>query len=138
MTVHAFVDTNVLLYAISTAPEERLKKTKARQILAQRDWGLSIQVLQEFYVNATRPPIPAMSHGDAVGVIDELMRRPTVVIDAGLLRAALAIRVEYQLSYWDAAIVAAAHRLGATHLYSEDLNPGQDYGGVRVINPFGL
>lgn len=136
MRADAFVDTNILLYAISTAPEESARKQRAREILAQPDWGLSIQVLQEFYVNATRPPQPAMRHEDAEAAIRQLLLRPTVDTHAALLLDALRLKARYQLSYWDAAIVAAAMQIGATTLYSEDLQDGQEFDGVKVVNPF--
>lgn len=132
----AMLDTNILLYAITTEAGEADKKGIARALLAGTDWGLSIQVLQEFYVNATRPPKPAMSHADVSALIDELLTRPTVVNDDKLLRDALRIKERYGIAFWDAGIVAAARALGAATLYSEDLSHGQDYDGVRVVNPF--
>lgn len=136
MRADAFVDTNILLYAISTAPEEAAKKQRAREILAQPDWGLSIQVLQEFYVNATRPPQPAMRHEDAEAAIRQLLLRSVADNNAALLLDALRLKARYQLSYWDAAIVAAAMQLDASTLYSEDLQNGQGFEGVKVVNPF--
>lgn len=136
MRADAFVDTSILLYAISTAPEEAAKKQRAREILAQPDWGLSIQVLQEFYVNATRPPQPAMRHEDAEAAIRQLLLHPTVDTHAALLLDALRLKARYQLSYWDAAIVGAARQLGASTLYSEDLQDGQEFEGVKIVNPF--
>jgi len=136
MRADAFVDTDILLYAISTAPEEAARKQRAREILAQPGWGLSIQVLQEFYVNATRPPQPAMRHEDAEAAIRQLLLRPVADNNAALLLDALRLKARYQLSYWDAAIVAAAVQLGASVLYSEDLQDGQEIEGVPVVNPF--
>jgi len=137
MRATVFLDTNILLYAISTAREEISKKRIARELLAREDWGLSVQVLQEFYVNATRAtPRPAMSHADAVAAIRAFLRRPLAASDALLLLAALELKDRYRLSYWDAAIVAAANALEAATLYSEDLNDNQVYGSVTVRNPF--
>lgn len=136
MRADAFVDTNILLYAISTDPEEAAKKQRAREILALPDWGLSIQVLQEFYVNATRPPQPAMRHEDAEAAIRQLLLRSVADNNAALLLDALRLKARYQLSYWDAAIVAAAMQLDASTLYSEDLQNGQEFEGVKVVNPF--
>lgn len=130
------LDTNILLYAISTDPGEADKKHTARALLAGNDWGLSVQVLQEFYVNATRASRPAMNHADAEAAVRQFLLRPVVDNDAALLLEALHIKARFQLSYWDAAIIAAGHRLGAKLLYSEDLSDGQDYGGLRVVNPF--
>jgi predicted nucleic acid-binding protein len=136
MAADAFVDTNVLLYSVSADPAEAGKRATARKLLAGTGWGLSVQVLQEFYVNVVRPPVCAMSHADAVTAIRELLRRPTVPTDAALVLEALRLSERYQISYWDAAIVAAARTLGAGTLYSEDLSHDQDYDGVRVVNPF--
>lgn len=136
MRADAFVDTNILLYAISTAPEEAARKQRAREILAKTGWGLSIQVLQEFYVNATRAPNPAMRHEDAEATIRQLLLRPVADSHAALLLEALRLKARYQLSYWDAAIVATAQQLGASTLYSEDLQHGQTFDAVKVVNPF--
>ncbi len=136
MTADAFVDTNVLLYSVSTNESEAGKRAQARQVLSGTGWGLSVQVMQEFYVNVVRPPRCAMAHADAVTAIRQLLRRPTVPTDAALLVEALRLKDRFQISYWDAAIIAAARALGAGVLYSEDLNQGQDYDGVRVVNPF--
>ena len=136
MNASVFLDTNILLYAISTAAEEREKKELARKLVARDDYGLSVQVLQEFYVNATRPPHPALTHQAATEVIHELARAPVVAVDLSVMANALDLKARYRLSYWDAAVIAAAQALGATTLYSEDLSHGQDYDGVRVENPF--
>lgn len=136
MPAKAFIDTNILLYAASTSVDEAVKRAKARQVLAQPEWGLSVQVLQELYVNLIRPPRCAMFHADAVDLIRQLVRRPVVSTDPGLVLEALRLKQRFQLSYWDAAIIAGARALGASILYSEDLNHGQDYEGVTVENPF--
>lgn len=136
MPADAFIDTNVLLYAASTDPMEADKREQARAILAGADWGLSVQVLQELYVNLIRPSGCAMSHDDAVELVRVLLRRPVVATDQRLVLDALGLKQRFQVAYWDAAIIAAARSLGASVLYSEDLNHGQDYNGVRVENPF--
>jgi predicted nucleic acid-binding protein len=143
MVVARFLDTNILLYAISTDPAEHGKRQVARDILATSDWGLSVQVLQEFYVNATRQrmvggkPFAAPMRAPAAQVaVQEFMRYPLVPTDAALLQEAMRVAERWNTSYWDGAIIAAAHRLSAAELWSEDLNAGQDYGGVVVVNPF--
>jgi predicted nucleic acid-binding protein len=138
MHAESFIDTNVLLYAVSTVEDEAEKRAIARKLLATPEWGISVQVLQEFYVNVVRPPRPAMTHADAADAIREMLRRPTVATDAGLVLEGLRLKARYQLSYWDAAIVAAARALGAAVLYTEDLRDGQVYDGVKVTNPFGV
>jgi predicted nucleic acid-binding protein len=136
MRADAFVDTNVLLYAISTAPGEAARRERARGLLAGDGWGLSVQVLQEFYVNATRGPDAPMDHGLAQAAIRQLLLRPVIVTDPDVLLDALWLKARFGLAYWDAAIVAGARRLGARVLFSEDLSDGQDYDGVTVVNPF--
>jgi predicted nucleic acid-binding protein len=132
-----FVDTNVLLYAISTAPAEATKAAKAQALLTCRDIALSVQVLQEFYVQATRPSRPnPLTHDEALARIRTWRRFPTVDISLSVLDDALSIKARYQLSYWDSAIIAAARAGNCMEVLSEDMNDGQDYGGVVVMNPF--
>ena len=132
-----FVDTNVLLYAISTVADEVAKAETAREILDADDLALSVQVLQEFYVQATRPTRPdALSHEQASALIESFARFSVRVVDLGVMRAALETKNRYQVSYWDAAILEAARAMGCELVLSEDLSDGQDFGGVRVVNPF--
>jgi predicted nucleic acid-binding protein len=132
-----FVDTNILLYAISRDPAEQDKAKRANDILTERDLALSVQVLQEFYVQATRASrADAISHQQAVLLIESFRRFPVQDITSGIMMAALDTRQRFQLSYWDAAIIEASRAMGCTQVLSEDLSDGQDYGGVRVANPF--
>ena len=136
MTAQYFIDTNVLLYAGSGANEDQPKKVIARQMLAQTDIGFSAQVMQEFYSEAMRKERLGITHDEAVMILETLNPFPVLPIDRELVLQAIEIKTRYQLSYWDAAIIAAAQRLGCDTLYSEDLNHGQDYDGVTVVNPF--
>ncbi len=132
-----FADTNILLYAISRDPAELDKAKRANDILAERDLALSVQVLQEFYVQATRASrLDAIGHQQAVLLIQSFRRFPVQDITNGIMMAALDTRERFQLSYWDAAIIEASRALGCTQVLSEDLNDGQEYDGVRVVNPF--
>ncbi|HEU5388537.1 MAG TPA: PIN domain-containing protein [Streptosporangiaceae bacterium] len=132
-----FADTNVLLYAISRDPAEQDKAKRANDILAGRDLALSVQVLQELYVQATRASRPdALSHRQAVLLIESFRRFPVQDLTTGIMMAALDARQRFQLPYWDAAIIEAARAMGCTDVLSEDLSDSQDYGGVRVVNPF--
>jgi len=132
-----FVDTNVLLYAISSAPAEERKAARANALLAERDLALSVQVLQEFYVQATRASRPdAISHENAVELIEAFQRFPVAPIGVDVMRAALATRERFRISYWDAAILEAARSLSCDVVLSEDLSDAVDYAGVRVENPF--
>ena len=132
-----FVDTNVLLYAISHDPEEQDKAARANDILATRDVALSVQVLQEFYVQATRPSRPdPLTYEQATGLIESFLRFPVLDVTTDLLLAAAATCQRFGVSYWDAAILEAARSLGCDLVLSEDLGDGRNYAGVRVENPF--
>lgn len=132
-----FVDTNILLYAISADPGERRKAARANEILDAGDVGLSVQVLQEFYVQATRASrADAITHDQAAGLIESWCRFPVQVITPDVMRAALATRERFGISYWDAAILEAGRALGCAVVLSEDLDGATDYDGIRVENPF--
>jgi predicted nucleic acid-binding protein len=132
-----FVDTNILLYAISTAPDEQAKAARAREILHDDDLATSVQVLQEFYVQSTRTTRSnPISHGQAVALVEAFARFPIQEITLGVMQAALAAKEKFHISYWDAAIVEAARALGCRQILTEDLNSGQDFGGIQAVNPF--
>jgi predicted nucleic acid-binding protein len=136
-TTVRFVDTNVLLYVVSSDPGEQGKAARANQLLAARDVALSVQVLQEFYVQATRASRPdPLTHEQAARLVESFLRFPVQDITTGLMLAAAATCQRFAISYWDAAIVEAARSLGCDVVLSEDLSDGQDYAGVRVENPF--
>ena len=136
MPVEAFIDTNVLVYSVSSHPSERDKCDKARTLLGTVDFGISTQVLGEFYVTATQKIAIPISESHALQIIARLTRLPVVAIDPELVLEAIALKREHRVSYWDGAIIAAAHRLGAGIIYSEDLAHERPYGSARVINPF--
>lgn len=132
-----FADTNVLLYAVSRDPRERHKAERARGILAERDLALSVQVLQEFYVQATREGrSDPLTHEQAAKLVESFLRFPLADVTRQVVLAAIAARHRFRISYWDAAILEAARSIGCDTVLSEDLNDGQDYGGVRVQSPF--
>ncbi len=133
-----FVDTNVLLYAISRDPDERAKAALANELLSARDLGLSVQVLQEFYVQATRDTrADRLTHEQGAALVDSFRRFAVQETTVGVMLAAIATRQRFGISYWDAAILEAARALDCEVVLSEDLNDGQDYAGMRVENPFG-
>lgn len=132
-----FVDTNVLLYTVSRAPEEQDKAAIAREILQQRDLALSVQVLQEFYVQATRKSrADPLRHDQAVRLIESFCRFPVQELTLPIVRSAFVTRDRWGISYWDAAILEAARFRGCEIVLSEDLSDQEDYDGVRVENPF--
>jgi len=132
-----FVDTNVLLYSISRDPGEAPKRDIAVGLLDDEDIALSVQVLQEFYVQATRATRPdALAHEIAVGLLRTWLRFKVQEITLPVMMSALEIKANYGLSYWDAAIVAAARALGCRELLSEDMSHGREFEGVIIKNPF--
>jgi len=132
-----FLDTNILLYSVSSAANERAKRETAERLLLEPDNALSVQVLQEFYAQATRPTRAArLTHEIAVRLIGTWLRFPVQSITVAVMSDALDIKAAAGLSYWDAAIVAAAKALGCRELFSEDMAHGRDIGGVRIVNPF--
>lgn len=136
MNVDCFLDTNVLVYAAMARFSAPGKYERARLLIAETNFGLSAQVLQEFVVNVTRKADRPLSIREALDWLCSLTDRPCVAIDRELVIEAADIADRYQIHYWDSALVAAAIRLGAPILYTEDLNHGQTYGNVRVENPF--
>lgn len=136
MAVEALIDTNVLIYAASDEPAEEVKRARAVDLISTVSFGLSAQVLAEFYVTATRKVTRTLSPARAMWWLERLLPFPCVDTDAALVHEAARLSERHRISYWDAAIIAAAERLGAPILDSEDLNHGQTYGSVRVVNPF--
>ena len=132
-----FLDTNVLIYAASPAPDEAEKQRSAQRLLEAGDLAVSVQVLQEFYHQATRSSRPgAITQDHALRFIESISHFEVQDITFDLFLAAIAISRRFRLSYWDGAILAAAGAVGCDAVYSEDLSSAQDYDGLRVINPF--
>ena len=133
-----FVDTNVLIYAHD--PSAGKKHKRARQLLAElwenQSGCLSIQILQEFYVNVTQKVPHPLAPEVAGQIISDLavwhIHQPGVsdVLDA------IRLQSRYQLAFWDAMMLASAAALGCKIVWSEDLNPAQPYDQVSVSNPF--
>ena len=136
MSVECFLDTNVLVYAVSSAAADAPKKARALDLVEHSDFGLSAQVLQEFYVTVTRKIRKPLPPALAVALMDEYRVFPVVPTDYPLIVAAVELSVRYGISYWDGAVLAAAEALAAPTLYTEDLQHGQLYGHVRAVNPF--
>jgi predicted nucleic acid-binding protein len=136
MRAEAVLDTNVLLYAASKDPADEKKAAIGLELLATVDFGVPLQVLQEFYHNARIKARLAIEADHCERILAALGQRPIVVTDMELFADARRLCQRYQLRYWDAAVVAGCKRLGASVLYSEDLGDGQIYDGVQVLNPF--
>ena len=132
-----FVDTNILIYSLDLEPAQPAKTAIACEILTHSDIALSVQVLQEFYVQATHPRRrDALSHDLALSFIEKWQRFRIQDNTTAVLKSALRLKDRFQTSYWDAAILAAAKAARCQQLLSEDLNHGHDYDGITVINPF--
>jgi len=132
-----FLDTDILLYSITGNPADVAKRDRATAVIDEKDNALSVQVLQEFYVQATRSTRrDAVSHETAAELIRTWLRFPVQDITVAIMSEALHIKVSHQLSYWDAAIVAAARALGCREIYSEDMSHGRDIEGTVIVNPF--
>ena len=132
-----FIDTNVLLYSISRDPAEARKRDIAVAIVDTDNLALSVQVLQEFYVQATRATRPdAVPHEIAVGLIRTWLRFKVQEVTLAVMLGALELKAIHRLSYWDAAIVAAARALGCRELLSEDMGHGREIDGLIITNPF--
>jgi len=136
MSVERFLDTNVLVYAFTGATPEMPKRRRALEIMEEGKFGLSAQVLQEFYVTVTRKAKQIVAPRVALSWIEALAPVPCIAVDAALVKLGIDVALRYRISYWDGAVVAAAQEAGAATLYSEDLSDGQVYGSVRVVNPF--
>ncbi len=133
----AFLDTNILLYSISTAADEAAKRERAIELIESGGCALSVQVLQEFYVQATRASrANALPHQAAVGLIRAWRRFPVQEITLAVVDAALEIAARHRLNYWDSCIIAAAQALTCDRLYSEDMSHGQRIGELTIFNPF--
>jgi predicted nucleic acid-binding protein len=137
MSGKAFLDTNVLIYAhdIDANAKNEIAKAVLRELWSERTGVLSMQVLQEFYVNVTRKIPSPLSKDLARSVVSSYVAwcmetTPTEI------SAAFRIEDESQIGFWDALIVSSAVKSGATRILSEDLNAGQRIAGILIENPF--
>jgi predicted nucleic acid-binding protein len=136
MPIECFLDTSVLVYGAAGRQDEPRKAAIARQLAATKLFGVSAQTLAEFYSAVTKGTVSPLSLAEIDAWIERLSTFPFTVVDAPLVRAGILVARRHGIAYYDAAHIAAAERLGAPILYSEDLGHGQTYGSVRVINPF--
>ncbi len=136
MVAEVFLDTNVLLYACSDAAEDADKKQRAGELIVEGNFALSAQVLQEFVSNALRKPALGINETVIDATLELASQVPVQAVDLEVIILSTTMRRRFQLSHWDASIVAAATTLGCHTLYTEDLSHGQRFDGLRVINPF--
>ena len=136
MNADCLIDTNVIVYAAMGRYSAPAKYRRARAIMAETNFAVSGQILQEFYVTVTRKSDKPLTVEKALEWLEQLRDRPCVQVDLHLVVQGAVMSERYKTSYWDVAVLAAADRLKTPILYSEDLNHGQLYGSVRVVNPF--
>jgi predicted nucleic acid-binding protein len=136
MTAKVLFDTNVLVYAAMGTGSDEPKRRRALALIDSEEFGTSAQVLQEFYVTVVRKAARPLPVDLALEWIEQWVAFPCQQIDHQLVRIAIERSARFRISYWDAAILAAAEAMGAHTVYSEDLNDEQEYGTVRVVNPF--
>jgi predicted nucleic acid-binding protein len=137
MSAKTFIDTNVLIYAHDVDAKGKYETAKRilRELWSQRDGIVSLQVLQEFYVNVTRKiaaPLPRTAARSLVNTYGVWCVETT----PAEISTAFRIEDEARIGFWDALIVASACKAGASRILSEDLNAGQSIEGVRIENPF--
>jgi predicted nucleic acid-binding protein len=137
MSGKTFVDTNVLIYGhdVDAKSKHEIAKSILRELWTERLGVLSMQVLQEFYVNVTRKirsPLPK----ESARLVLSSYSIWCMETSPAELAAAFRIEDESQIDFWDSLIIAAAVKSGAERLLSEDLNPGQKIAGLRIENPF--
>ena len=138
MSADYFVDSNVLVYAHdrSAGAKHGMARELVARLWRERSGVLSTQVLQEFYVNVRRKVAHPLPEAEARRLVEDYVRWETVSVDGATILDAIDIGSRYRISFRDALIVQAAKVSGAVVLYSEDLNHGQTYGDVKVVNPF--
>jgi predicted nucleic acid-binding protein len=137
MSDRTFVDTNILLYAhdIDAKSKHDVAKTVLAELWSQRTGALSLQVLQEFYVNVTRKIASPLSKDMARRVVGSYGIWCIETTPAEI-SSAFRIEDESRIGFWDALIIASAAKSGASRILSEDLNAGQAIAGVKIENPF--
>jgi len=138
MKIECFLDTNLLIYATMGKLCDPEKQRIATDLIRSKNFGVSAQVISEFALNASRPKRggTALSPGEIDRWMVHFREFPIQPIDIEIVARGVQVSRRYQIRHWDSMLIAAAERLGAPILYTEDLNHEQHYGCVQVINPF--
>jgi predicted nucleic acid-binding protein len=136
MSLQAFLNTNVLVYAAAGRLSDPAEYTIAKRIVEQEEFIVSPLVLGEFYAAVRKPQRELMPALQTRWWIEKWMSFCLINVDTAIIGMAAHNRERYKIQLWDAAHIATAERLGLTFLYSEDMSHGQKYGSVTVINPF--
>jgi predicted nucleic acid-binding protein len=138
MKGRVFLDSNILIYAAGGRDSEGGKLSAAMRIVSESDFGVSTQVIGEFVTNvqSLRKMVEPLTDEEVDVWLERFFAFPVIEADVELVERAIFHQRRYKIGYWDGQIVAAAERLGANILYSEDLSRNQSYGSVRCVNPF--
>jgi predicted nucleic acid-binding protein len=138
MTVQYFADSNVFIYAYDQDGDAKQAQaiTLIDRIGGSGELAVSTQVLREFYSVTTRKLARPLDPETAEQAVRQLARYTLVVEDPALILAAIRRSRRDRISIWDALIVEAARRAKARILYTEDLQDGRDFDGLKVENPF--
>ena len=133
-----FIDSNVLVYAHDASAGDKRERCVRllERLLEEQSGRLSTQVLMEFVVVVTRKIPRPLSLPAASEIVDDFGSWPVFSPRVEDITEAARIAERYRIHFWDAMIVVAAKAHEAGSLWSEDLNHGQEYEGVRVMNPF--
>ncbi len=133
---HVFFDTNILVYAFDKAAKNKQKIAKAiiAEAMGSGNGQISTQVLQEFYVVATKKL--GIEPEMALTALESISALNIIIVTPEIIKEAVRKQTKFGLSFWDALILQAAETSLATILYTEDLNAGQKYGFVETVNPF--
>lgn len=138
MSDRSFLDTNVWLYAATGKASHPAKHAAARELIASAVFAVSGQLIGEFVANVSNPKKmkTPLSRAEIASWLQTMDQFDFIEIDRQIVQSALVGVEKYKIHYWDSALLAQAERFGAQIFYTEDLNHGQLYGSVRVINPF--
>jgi predicted nucleic acid-binding protein len=138
MTETVFVDTNVLVYRFDAGKRDKQKQAEAwlTRLWQNRSGRISYQVLREFYVTVTRKLGNQLDMRDARDAVVALFAWQPAMDSDRMLSLAWDVEDRWAISWWDALIVAAALEQSCSILLTEDLQDGQDFDGVRVVDPF--
>lgn len=138
MQDRVFVDTNILVYAHDRDADEKheIARNIVVQLWEQRSGVVSLQVLQEFYINITRKITAPLSPSAARELIQTYFAWYIAVIHPLFIIRASEISERNKISFWDALIIVAAQEANAEKILTEDLNTGQIIEGVLIVNPF--
>ena len=136
MTAPVFVDSNIFLYAVDVADphKQQIARDWRAELWKSRLGRVSFQVLNEFYINAVR--LKPSRRDEARAEVRDLLAWNPVIVDAAVIELGWKLQDRYRISFWDSLIVSAAKTASCAFLLTEDLQDGQKFDGVEVVNPF--